>query len=166
MTRLRVEQAAKILPPRDGAALPAGTRVLASVNGVETVIALDFTPRPPFGGRRCWLVCPRCWRRRAALYAAWNRIGCRECLRLRYRSQLERPDERWRRRAQRLTEALEWDGVDESARPVRPAGMWRSTFARRVQQIRALDAAAEEALDARMWPRALRLVAKWTAARR
>lgn len=43
----------------------------------------------PGGFRWAWR-CPRCDRRRKALYEVGGRVGCRECLRLAYRSQRRR----------------------------------------------------------------------------
>jgi hypothetical protein len=54
-------------------------------------VALTFTPSN-FNGERVWFRCPRCRTRCRKLYAdCINRVlGCRHCLRLRYRSQQPR----------------------------------------------------------------------------
>lgn len=45
-----------------------------------------------FGGERLWFVCPACKRRVGCLYRGSEviQLGCRECLGLRYRKQIER----------------------------------------------------------------------------
>ena len=40
-----------------------------------------------FGGRRPWMLCPRCGRRCRVLFLGFGRVGCRRCFRLRYHSQ-------------------------------------------------------------------------------
>jgi len=40
-----------------------------------------------FGGRRVWVLCPRCSRRCRVLYIGLGRVACRCCFRLRYQSQ-------------------------------------------------------------------------------
>ena len=45
-----------------------------------------------FGGRRPWMLCPRCSRRCRVLFLGFGRVACRRCFRLRYQSQCPRPD--------------------------------------------------------------------------
>ena len=40
-----------------------------------------------FGGCRVWMVCARCNGRARVIFAGYGKIGCRRCLRVRYRSQ-------------------------------------------------------------------------------
>jgi hypothetical protein len=40
-----------------------------------------------FGGRRLWMLCPRCSRRCRDLFIGFGRVACRRCFRLRYKSQ-------------------------------------------------------------------------------
>lgn len=40
-----------------------------------------------FGGRKRWLVCPRCNHRRESIFVTYNGLACRKCLDLRYPSQ-------------------------------------------------------------------------------
>jgi hypothetical protein len=40
-----------------------------------------------FGGRRVWVLCPRCSRRCRVLFIGFGKIACRRCFRLRYQSQ-------------------------------------------------------------------------------
>jgi hypothetical protein len=39
-----------------------------------------------FGGCRVWMICPRCSGRVPVMFAGRGKIGCRRCLRVRYRS--------------------------------------------------------------------------------
>ncbi|MFH1682146.1 MAG: hypothetical protein ABIH26_16080 [Candidatus Eisenbacteria bacterium] len=78
----------------DGAAVEIATRTDAaelrySVNGEPVREALGLRPkRTTFGKVGCWVVCPRCGRRRAALYLppSGGRFACRSCWGLTYRS--------------------------------------------------------------------------------
>ncbi len=65
------------------------------------------TTSPHFGGKRRWLVCPRCARRRSALYVEKTALACRTCLNLRYPSQHENERDRMLRRAHLLREENE-----------------------------------------------------------
>jgi hypothetical protein len=82
----------------------------------------------PFGGSRLWIGCPGCARKCRALYIGSDRLRCRLCLGLRYRSQLEQPGQRVLDRAAKIARRL--DPVDGNALdgcPPRPKGMrWRT----------------------------------------
>ena len=54
---------------------------------VNQVVFTETTPRN-FGGRQVWFTCPGCWRRCSILYLS-ERLACRLCLQLAYRSQSE-----------------------------------------------------------------------------
>lgn len=63
-----------ILPPED--AVPCGGWIKFAFTDCN------------FGGRRRWLVCPRCKHRRGVIFVTSNHgLACRECLDLRYPSQ-------------------------------------------------------------------------------
>ena len=40
-----------------------------------------------FGGRRPWMLCPRCSRRCRVVFLGFGKVACRRCFRLRYQSQ-------------------------------------------------------------------------------
>ena len=46
-------------------------------------------------GRRYYFRCPECWRRCEAIYFLGQRVACRKCLSLGYRSQTHRPGSPW-----------------------------------------------------------------------
>ena len=65
-----------------------GLRIEAGGRSIEvTSVELTF-------GRRWYFVCPECGKRREALYLL-DRLACRECLRLGYRSQTHIPGSPW-----------------------------------------------------------------------
>lgn len=73
------------------AAARAG-RVLAmklpTSHGFDVTAEIRFTTTPlHFGGCRVWMICPRCSGRTRVMFAGRGKIGCRRCLRVRYRSQ-------------------------------------------------------------------------------
>jgi hypothetical protein len=72
-----------------------------------------------FGGVRWWWRCPDCGRRRASLYRAGGRWGCRACLDLAYRSQQEsRGDDRLFRKLAAMHGGLTADEVRRALAPV------------------------------------------------
>lgn len=97
---------------------------------------VEWTPCN-YGGRRPWLVCPWCSRRRLELFrpALW----CRECLRLGYWSRRVNWIERRRWKAEQIRERL--GGTPDLSRPFprRPRGMHRRTFTKLCQEGRALE---------------------------
>jgi hypothetical protein len=57
-------------------------------NGFEVTAQIRFTTTAVhLGGCRVWMICPRCCGSARATFAGRGKIGCRRCLRLRYRSQ-------------------------------------------------------------------------------
>ena len=80
---------------------------------------VSFTwTRPNFGGRRLWLVCPRCGRRVRAIFMSTT-MACRHCLGLRYRlQQASRIDRGWGMR-DRICDRLGGDPMN----PVKPKRM-------------------------------------------
>jgi len=144
--------------------LPAVTVLGRSSREVEALaeergLRLEWTPCH-YGGRRPWLVCPRCGRRRAKLYPLGHPEAppvrgdglCRRCLGLGYLSQRLPPMERWARQAQRIRERL--GGSPDLALPFprRPARMPRKTYARLRRQARDLWQACYDA-DLFAWAR-------------
>jgi len=77
--------------PADVSAARAG-RVLVmrlpTRQGFDVTARIRFTTTPlHFGGCRVWMLCPRCDGRTRVMFAGYGKIGCRRCLRVRYRSQ-------------------------------------------------------------------------------
>ena len=65
--------------------------------------SLEFTQtQSAWGGRRRWFSCPDCRRACGIVYFFLGRLSCRLCLGLRYASQLEQPQFRTLRRADRI----------------------------------------------------------------
>jgi hypothetical protein len=61
---------------------------LPSGHGFDVTAQIRFTStRLHFGGCRVWMICPRCNGRARVMFAGYGKIGCRRCLRVRYRSQ-------------------------------------------------------------------------------
>lgn len=65
-------------------------RLSYNLNGdpKEQRIHIDYTPCH-FGGRRAWLLCPRCGKRQKALYLGGHPFACRVCNGLCYQTQQE-----------------------------------------------------------------------------
>lgn len=61
---------------------------------------------PHFGGRRWWMLCPRCASRVGRLYLERGRFRCRSCHDLRYRSSQQA------HRDERFCKRLGWDMSD------------------------------------------------------
>src|SRR5258705_13052070 len=60
---------------------------LPTGHGFDITARIKFTTKPlHFGGYRVWMVCPRCTGRNRVMFAGLGKIGCRRCLRVRYRS--------------------------------------------------------------------------------
>jgi ribosomal protein L24E len=109
-------------------------------------VQLTWSPGQ-YGGRRAWLVCPKCGRRVGKLYLPTllfrddervNRFACRKCYDLTYEQRQSR-DPYWTllHRAERLAERWLVESKDgESFR--RPKGMHKATFEKRVAQYNAL----------------------------
>lgn len=107
----------------------------------NATIRIDLTTtRPTYGGQRFWFVCPRttCRRRCSVLYreATTNvrAFTCRQCVRMRYESQvLGKADTIASRLARPLTRLLRADGT-----VARPRYMHAKTYQRLSQQIAPL----------------------------
>lgn len=99
----------------------------AGLKEADVPLRLDWTPCG-FGGRRVWLLCPKCTCRCAVVYALEGGVVCRRCAGLAYASQREEAI----RRAILRVEALEirlwgyWPCADNRA--PKPGRMHWSTF--------------------------------------
>lgn len=115
-----------------------------------------------FGGLRWWFVCPRCWRRRAALYlptvAGARTWACRQCCGLRYHSQRLSPIHRTERKMRRIVARLDPNHTDFLEFPLlgKPKRMRWATFSRHHDAWQRADAAR----DSLYCPSLLRLLAR------
>jgi hypothetical protein len=84
-----------------------------------------------FGGRRPWILCPRCSVRCRVLFLGFGRIACRRCFRLRYQSQtmdrIHRAQHAMRKIAKQLNPEVD---VGLPDLPDRPPGMRWSRYNR------------------------------------
>jgi len=113
-------------------------------------IALTYS-ETRFGGRRPWLSCPHCQKRRRVLHYVQKSFVCRACFDLRYTSEVEDVLSRAARQRRRLMEKV--GGSDPGGDfPLKPKGMHWKTY-------RAIEAKAQASLKAfalgvaRMGPR-------------
>jgi hypothetical protein len=87
--------------------------------------------RTCFGGRRVWLQCPKCMRRRRVLFVApQGRIACRRCFRLRYFSQSQDVIGRAEHAMSKIVQRLKADGSGSDDLPPKPMGMHWSRYDR------------------------------------
>lgn len=106
-------------------------------------VPITWTPCH-LGGERPWFLCPCCGRRVAKLYSS-TLFACRHCLRLNYASQQAKKRDRASDRSWDLRRAL---GCDEGFLFLpaefipKPKGMHWRTFARKVEQLKEVDARA------------------------
>jgi hypothetical protein len=77
--------------------------------------------------------CLACGKYCHILYIDGGQLKCRGCAGLIYESQLGRAPERAFLKAQKIINQLK--GTPGEVIPVKPAGMWRSTYRRRVRQL-------------------------------
>ena len=100
---------------------------LPTRHGFDVTARIRFTTtRVHFGGYRVWMVCPRCDGRARVMFAGYGKIGCRRCLRVRYRSQSESPEGRAHRAIAKIERRL----IKRRGRFYKPKGMLWSTFHR------------------------------------
>ncbi|MEE8099725.1 MAG: hypothetical protein V3T13_07300 [Hyphomicrobium sp.] len=99
--------------------------------------------RPPFGGLRWWFICPARGDLRTKLFLplGGSRFLSREAYRLGYACQRGTKLDRLHRKARKLKLALGGDGEFASPTPPKPRGMHRSTYAQKVAQLNAVEAA-------------------------
>lgn len=114
-----LDQAAGSLPIADlshGTFFPAmieghGDYIIVTVHGGwgKTVQGIALTETPcHYGGSRRWFICPSCRRRCGVLYID-RKIACRKCFDLAFASQYESPQERMRRKLNKIRRVI---GVD------------------------------------------------------
>jgi hypothetical protein len=115
---------------------PDGRLELARVELVATA--------PNYGGARWWGVCPGCGRRAALLYLDASGPACRGCAELTYRR--AGPLDRAVMRRTRARAALGAGPGALDPIPERPPGVWRSTWTRRLQALRAAELAVHAAV--------------------
>lgn len=98
--------------------------------GFDFMFAVEFRAAPRNGGCVAEFRCPVCFSRRRALFIGrgQQRIGCRGCLRLVYRSQGIAPMARAEAQVRKLRARLGSNGR-------MPRGMWLSTYDRLWQRI-------------------------------
>lgn len=91
-----------------------------------------------FGGTRLYFRCPTitCGKRVTKLYRKDRSFRCRQCHGLRYRTQYMRPIDRLIARRDKLASRLD---VAPFESPLRPRGMWNSTFQRMIGRIEAVE---------------------------
>lgn len=109
--------------------------------GESFVVEIEQTPCT-FGGARHWFRCPSCGARRAILYFGWRGLGCRECLRLNFKSQRESRTDRLLRRAEGIRQRLGWPPGIANPPGSKPRSMpWRKYWNLVAEHDRLADAA-------------------------
>jgi hypothetical protein len=121
----------------------------------EQRLALTFLPRPPFGGRRWFFVCPRTGARACRLYMPQGaeHFLSREGHGLRYAVEHEAQDAYDITRACRLYARIAGDAPPNGALsppPPRPKGMHAATYARLTDRLMCVQARVVERLGARL----------------
>jgi hypothetical protein len=106
-----------------------------------------------FGGQRPYFRCPgsqghSCGRHVLKLYGEGRLFLCRQCYGLTYASRSEDRADRARRKAQRSRRRLVPNDHDTSHLPIRPKGMWHTTYGRHLERIFEADRLADERLAA------------------
>jgi hypothetical protein len=96
---------------------------------IEEDVYLDWTPCN-FGGKRPWLLCPRCRRRVALIYSVGKRFLCRHCYRITYSSQCESLHDRLLRKSRKIRKKLEAGVSIYEPVMFKPKGMHQTTFDR------------------------------------
>ena len=105
------------------------------------------TTRPPFGGLRWWFLCPSRGQRCAKLFLpnGGRYFLSRAGYGLGYACQRGTKADRLQRKARKLNRALGGDGKYGSPTPPKPKGMHWRTYERKVAQLEAIEAAADQA---------------------
>lgn len=99
----------------------------------EQIFSADILwHRPHFGGVSASLVCPSCARAKRTVFVSQDRMQCRDCSGLKYKSQFEHGPARARRRALKIISRLDSCHTSLLAIPGRPPGMHRRTYLRAV----------------------------------
>ena len=112
-----------VKPPAGCIATISNSKISAQIRYTDTATR--------FGGRRLWMLCPKCDRRCRVLFFGFGRVACRSCFRLRYHSQtmdrIHRAQHAMRKIAKQLDPEADADLPDL---PDRPRGMHRSRYNR------------------------------------
>jgi hypothetical protein len=97
---------------------------LPTRHGFDVTAQIRFTTTSVhFGGSRVWMICPHCSRRARVMFAGRGKIGCRRCLRVRYRSQCGDAKDR----AHLVIAKIERRLITRRGRFYKPKGMpWRT----------------------------------------
>ncbi|MFU0841007.1 MAG: hypothetical protein ACFWTZ_00045 [Burkholderia sp.] len=122
-------------------------------NLTDCAVAIDKQPCH-FGGERWWFICPRCGRRTSVLFIS-EKVGCRCCMGLTYRSAKADRIERFSIHMNRIKRRL---GGEELQRP---KGMHACTYDRLMCEYRT---AARQQTDAKL-EEALKLLRRLESAR-
>src|SRR5262245_60701259 len=73
---------------RDPDAVKPNASCIANIRNGKLSAQVRYTETATcFGGRRLWMLCPRCSQRCRVLFFGLGRVACRRCFRLRYHSQ-------------------------------------------------------------------------------
>lgn len=100
---------------------------LPTGHGFDVTAQIRFSTTPlQFGGCRMWMICPRCSARAHVMFAGYGKIGCRRCLRVRYRSQCGDA----KARAHLAIAKIESRLITRRGRFYKPKGMLWRTFHR------------------------------------
>jgi hypothetical protein len=97
-------------------------------------IRLTWTPCN-FGGWRGWFICPKCERRVAVIFCAYD-LGCRRCYDLTYSSQRKNFADRACQRVNKIRKRLQWPPGYIFGEFGKPKSMHWNTFRRLVQEYR------------------------------
>ena len=100
---------------------------LPTGHGFDVTAQIRFTTTAlHFGGCRVWMICPRCTGRARVMFAGYGKIGCRRCLRVRYRSQCGDAKDRAHLAIAKIERRL----ITRRGRFYKPKGMLWRTFHR------------------------------------
>lgn len=91
--------------------------------------------RPHFGGISASLACPSCARTMRTLFVGRDRMECRQCSGLKYKSQFEHGPARARRKALKVLCRIAPDHASLMTIPARRTGMHRKTYMRAVSTV-------------------------------
>jgi hypothetical protein len=93
----------------------------------QSVIEFDFTPCH-FGGKRTWLICPKCNKRVAVVYISQLGFSCRQCCDLTYLSRSLNRYDRLMLKAKLIHVRLGCNGDITGPLPPKPKGMHWETY--------------------------------------
>jgi hypothetical protein len=117
---------------RDPDAVKPNASCIAYISNGKLSAQVRYTETATcFGGRRLWMLCPRCSRRCRLLFFGFGRVACRSCFGLRYHSQtmdrIHRAQHAMRKIAKQLDPEVD---VGLPDLPDRPPGMRWSRYNR------------------------------------